>query len=98
MESLCVGVEPMPKSLPHIGQRLRDLSEGAFERDIFPLMCVQLVLEQGTATQKMQDMQLRGFKRKTASTSLGNLDKTTNFLSFCLVMQCKVVLLMVQVM
>ena len=38
-----------------------------------------------TATQTIQDMQLRGEKRTSAS-SLGDLDKTTNLLSMCLTM------------
>ena len=39
-----------------------------------------------TATQTMRDIQLRGEKR-TSSTSLGDLDKTTNLLSLCLALQ-----------
>lgn len=39
-----------------------------------------------TATQTMQDMQLRGEKR-TSSSSLGDLDKTTNLLALCLSLQ-----------
>ena len=39
-----------------------------------------------TATQTIRDIELRGEKR-TSSTSLGDLDKTTNLLSLCLAMQ-----------
>ena len=43
---------------------------------------------QEAATQTIRDMQFRGEKR-TASTSLGDLDKTTSLLERCLVMQGK---------
>ena len=56
---------------------------------------VRFLTDQETATQTIRDMQLRGEKR-TSSTSLGDLDKTTNLLSLCLAMQK--ILLMVQVL
>ena len=43
---------------------------------------------QEAATQTIRDMQFRGEKR-TASTSLGDLDKTTSLLERCLAMQGK---------
>ena len=39
-----------------------------------------------TATQTMMDMRLKGEKR-TSSTSLGDLDKTTSLLSLCVALQ-----------
>ena len=39
-----------------------------------------------TATQTMMDMQLKGEKR-TSSTSLGDLERTTSLLSLCLSLQ-----------
>ena len=47
---------------------------------------VRFLSDQETATQTIRDIQLRGEKR-TSSTSLGDLDKTTNLLSLCLAMQ-----------
>ena len=47
---------------------------------------VRFLTDQETATQTIRDIQLRGEKR-TSSTSLGDLDKTTNLLTLCLAMQ-----------
>ena len=47
---------------------------------------VRFLTDQETATQTIRDIKFRGEKR-TSSTSLGDLDKTTNLLTLCLAMQ-----------